>query len=201
MEFVISDTHFGHKRIIELQNRPFRDVDEMDAALVGKWNSTVGPSDIVYHLGDFAFGGKERVAEYRRALNGRIVIVRGNHDYDTKQLIDLGFDAACDFYGSLWGVCGVVMCHRPLDIQLAKARFRCQKFPIVLYGHIHTNGLKASEDGNIEDGRPAGCVASANMGVELWNYAPQPLQKVLEYIWTRHSHVVGPEDTKEYFSC
>ncbi len=53
--FFTSDTHFGHKDIIDYYKRPYASVEEMDAALEKNWNETVKPNDKVYHLGDFAF--------------------------------------------------------------------------------------------------------------------------------------------------
>lgn len=44
VDFVTSDTHFNHARIIELAGRPFSTVEEMDAELIRRWNETVGPT-------------------------------------------------------------------------------------------------------------------------------------------------------------
>jgi hypothetical protein len=41
MEYFTSDSHFFHKKVIEYCNRPFRDVDEMNAYLVNAWNIVV----------------------------------------------------------------------------------------------------------------------------------------------------------------
>ena len=79
MIYFTSDTHFGHARIIELCARPFANVDEMNEALIQKWNAVVGPDDVVYHLGDFFMGPKETVL-LRKRLNGKIVLIKGNHD-------------------------------------------------------------------------------------------------------------------------
>jgi len=56
--FFTSDTHFRHKNAIELCNRPFKDLEEMDNTLIENWNSVVPEDGITFHLGDFAFTGK-----------------------------------------------------------------------------------------------------------------------------------------------
>ncbi|MBX4152323.1 hypothetical protein [Paenibacillus lautus] len=55
--YYTSDTHFCHKNILHYENRPYQDTEEMDAALIEKWNNVVSKNDTVYHLGDFVFGG------------------------------------------------------------------------------------------------------------------------------------------------
>lgn len=53
--FVTSDTHFNHKNIIKYCNRPFKDVEEMNEAIINNWNNLVTNDDVIYHLGDFGF--------------------------------------------------------------------------------------------------------------------------------------------------
>ena len=57
--FFTSDTHFSHATIIKFCQRPFKDVSHMNDELVQRWNEVVGPDDIVFHLGDFAWGGSD----------------------------------------------------------------------------------------------------------------------------------------------
>lgn len=52
----------------------------MDEELIRRWNAKVPHDAIVYHLGDFGFSDKHRLAEIIRRLNGRIRIFPGNHD-------------------------------------------------------------------------------------------------------------------------
>jgi len=80
VDFVTSDTHFGHARIIELANRPFRDASEMDEELVRRWNDTVDPGDVVLHLGDVALGPIATSLQITERLNGRRLLIPGNHD-------------------------------------------------------------------------------------------------------------------------
>lgn len=78
--WLTSDTHFGHTNIIKYAGRPFTTVEEMDDVLISNWNAVVGKRDIVWHLGDFAYRNAEGVLQYKQRLNGRIHILRGNHD-------------------------------------------------------------------------------------------------------------------------
>ena len=81
--FFIADTHFGDERIRKYENRPFESVLEMDSALVDRWNSVVGFDDVVFVLGDFGALGYE--SEILARLNGKKMLVKGNHDTKTNE--------------------------------------------------------------------------------------------------------------------
>lgn len=78
--YFTSDTHFGHKSIIECTHRPFSNTTEMDAAIIALWNETVGPNDIIFHLGDFCWNGAQKWVEILKQLNGVKYLIVGNHD-------------------------------------------------------------------------------------------------------------------------
>jgi len=78
--FFTSDTHFHHERVIEYGGRPFQNASDMEQQLIANWNAVVRANDRVYHLGDFSFGSPEKWLSVLSRLNGRIVLVRGNHD-------------------------------------------------------------------------------------------------------------------------
>lgn len=80
VDYITSDTHFSHARISELAARPFESVVEMDAELIRRWNDTVAPSDTVLHLGDVALGPIADSLALTAQLNGRKLLVPGNHD-------------------------------------------------------------------------------------------------------------------------
>ena len=79
--FVISDTHFGHKRIIEFEPelRPFKTIEEHDEELVYRWNNAVKAGDTVWHLGDVLFGVGSFDTLMR--LRGKKILIMGNHDH------------------------------------------------------------------------------------------------------------------------
>ncbi len=81
-DFITADTHFGHANIIKHTGRPFESVEEMDEALISRWNAKVPKKARIYHLGDFAFGrgARQRIESLVSRLNGRIFLIRGNHD-------------------------------------------------------------------------------------------------------------------------
>lgn len=79
--YFTADTHFGHARIIELCNRPFADVEEMNAAIIEGINQEVSSKDRLVILGDVCMGKLDLslgcLAEIQAA---EIILVPGNHD-------------------------------------------------------------------------------------------------------------------------
>ena len=45
--FILSDTHFCHKRIINFERFKFKTIEEHDEYIIEKWNQTIKESDIV----------------------------------------------------------------------------------------------------------------------------------------------------------
>lgn len=83
--WVIGDTHFGHRALTgeradksRHQIRPFDTVAEMDEAMIERWNAVVKQHDTVYHLGDVNIPARSLALVGR--LNGRKILVKGNHD-------------------------------------------------------------------------------------------------------------------------
>lgn len=119
--YFTSDTHFGHKNILKYseRTRPYASVEEMDAALVDNWNKRVKPDDLVFHLGDFAFHRKEDVLiNIFRQLNGKIVLVLGNHDELVRQhadaLLALNVHSIHSYIDAKIDGQHIAMCHYPL---------------------------------------------------------------------------------------
>lgn len=61
-------------------NRPFTTVGEMDETIIENWNKMVGPSDFIYHLGDFGWWKGGDIQGIFNRLNGQKFLIRGNHD-------------------------------------------------------------------------------------------------------------------------
>lgn len=81
--FVVSDLHLGHDKSFIYGARGFKNVEDMNEAIIHKWNEIVDYEDDVYVLGDLVMGPKINLQMLRR-LKGRLHIVRGNHDTDTR---------------------------------------------------------------------------------------------------------------------
>jgi calcineurin-like phosphoesterase family protein len=89
--FYVSDTHFSHANICSATTkwkdagdtvRQFSSLEEMNRTIVDNINAVVGEDDILFHLGDWSFGGFEQIEKFRSQLVCKnIHIVLGNHDH------------------------------------------------------------------------------------------------------------------------
>ena len=114
MIWVTSDLHFNHLNILKYEpvSRPFVSIDEMNEVLISRWNQVVKPNDTVYVLGDLAMGRIEDSRACIERLNGKIILIRGNHD--TKPRLEmykeLGIEVHDIFYLPYKGR-WFIMCH------------------------------------------------------------------------------------------
>ena len=65
-------THFGGVLAVSTKEE-----EEQHIAL---WNSVVGKDDLVLYIGDFCDGGIGDLEELSKKLNGRKILIKGNHD-------------------------------------------------------------------------------------------------------------------------
>ena len=77
--FVTSDHHFGswNSRLGRLLGQGSVAEDERHIEL---WNSVVGKDDLVLYVGDFCDGTELIAKDINNLLNGRKVLIKGNHD-------------------------------------------------------------------------------------------------------------------------
>lgn len=80
-----SDLHLGHDKQFIWGPRGYGSVYEQDADIVAKWNATVSAKDDVYVLGDLMLGDNEAGLRKIKSLKGRIHIILGNHDSNTRK--------------------------------------------------------------------------------------------------------------------
>ena len=130
----IADSHFFHKKVIEYCNRPFSNVEEMNNIIISNWNKVVKRDDRVFMLGDFALCGKDKIIEIGQKLNGRKVLILGNHDgASLTTYYNAGFEIVSRF-PILWN--GFILSHKPIP--------ECQ-YPNI-HGHLHQKDVEDCVD-------------------------------------------------------
>lgn len=132
--FFIGDTHFGHTNILKFYPgiRPGNNIHEHDEILIQRWNSVVAPTDIVWHLGDFAFKCQESyLAGICRRLNGSLCLILGNHDNFAK----LDYRKWFTVYGVKAFKGEFILSHIPLHPNQLE-RFGCN-----IHGHLHGHNM------------------------------------------------------------
>lgn len=129
--FITADTHFGHEGVCKFLRddgtklRPWSCADEMDEALINNWNKNVTKKDKVYMLGDIVINRK--ALKKLEALNGDLVLIRGNHDiFKLKEY--------SNYFRDIRGchvISGMILTHIPIHPE-SLARFGCN-----IHGHLH----------------------------------------------------------------
>lgn len=183
-EFLTGDLHLSHNNIWkpDYADRPVSSTDEMNEMLVTNWNETVSPGDTVYVLGDVCMGKIAESLPLCGLLQGRKILVYGNHDRMFRPKNDNQFQRWMTEYGQyfesivsemVWND-RLLFNHFPYsgdshdeDRYLSS---RPKKSNLWLcHGHTHQKEFLSGEK-------------SIHVGVdaEVANYSPIPIEKVLE---------------------
>ena len=163
--FLIADTHFFHNAILKYENRPFNSVEDMNARLIQNWNAIVSKDDKVFHLGDVSFGSKEATKAVISQLNGRKILILGNHDRGrtVQWWLDVGFNEVSK-YPIIYKEFIVMQHEPPTYYNDASPYFYC-------FGHVHSTEMYKTVT-------PHSCCVC----VERWNYAPVDLDHIQDLV-------------------
>ena len=152
--------------------RPFASADEADEAMIERWNAVVGPYDRVYHLGDVAIP-RWGLGVLRR-LNGRKVLVKGNHDIFRLRDYTPHFEDVRAY----WRVDNFMLSHVPMHPNSLR------RFDGNIHGHLHYEST-TREDGSIDPRYLCVCV-------EHTNYTPIAWEEVVARFRAQSSEGLAP---------
>ena len=177
--FFTSDSHYGHSNIIWMCKRPYTNVEEMNRKLIENWNNVVKPDDLVFHLGDFAFGGQPLWRYIREQLNGNIILIKGNHDdRNLKNGCKVLFDGVYDqvkFY--IENRC-IYLNHYPFLCY--GGSYRSEEDAVFqLFGHVHSGPNSTGLD---NDRLKMLFPYQYDVGVDNNNYTPVSWEQIKEII-------------------
>ena len=169
--YLTSDSHFNHLNIMKFCKRPFKSVEEMNEALIANWNEKVPEDGIVFHLGDFAWGPINQWRPIVERLNGKIILIKGNHDQ--KQLKSQAqFDELFE-YSTM-----------QMMIEVEKRKCYLNHYPFLCYAGVYRDpkGLVYNAYGHVHSGpnkkgqdmpRLVNCLPTQyDVGVDNNDYAP-----------------------------
>lgn len=168
--FYISDLHFYHKNIINLCDRPYETIEEMNEDIIEKWNSVVTSDDVVRILGDIAFPKSQdevdKIIQIVKRLNGNKTLIVGNHDWKllkNEKFIKL-FSSIENYMMVKDNGRKVILFHYPIEEWDGYYRDS-----IHLYGHVHNNNVGLKEIKN-----------RYNVSADVIGFTPKTLDELIE---------------------
>lgn len=173
--WVAADHHFGHANILTFKRddgsplRPFASIEEHDETIIANHNVVVDPEDRVYLLGDLAM--HRRNVHLVSRLNGRLVLVKGNHDiFKIKDYLKYFDDIRAYVVQKDQDGNKVILSHIPIHPE------SLGRFGTNIHGHLHYQRVLSEH--NLHGPRPDPryiCVS-----LEHTNYSPIEIHQALK---------------------
>lgn len=193
--YVTSDTHYSHTNICRgvsrwersedaegnvLGTRDFDTLEEMNQRIVDNINSMVPKDGILFHLGDWSFGGHEKIPEFRnQILCENIHIITGNHDHHIER----------GKYQHLFA-----SQHKYLELKVGSMIFVLCHFPFEYWNHMNRGGFHLHGHEHWNEIHKFGNGRRMDVGVDGNGLYPYKLTDVIEllkdreWIDTKFSH-------------
>lgn len=143
-----ADLHFGREEMIQKDYMPrykkWDTVAQMDETIIDNWNKLIDKQDNVFILGDFSnYEDKEKNIRLWRRLNGKKVLILGNHDTPSRLDIrhfpigSVCLPSCSTIYSGAWEL---FLTHYPVldwKNQFIWNNNKATPNAIQLYGHVH----------------------------------------------------------------
>lgn len=193
-----SDPHFFHDNVIGFCNRPFKNIEEMNEKIIKNWNELVSPEDLCIFVGDiFFYKTKDEMKNFLGRMNGRKILVRGNHDKSPRDMMNSGFELCVEEMVMNISREKVLISHFPYRkssawfyrLKIIKNKFIKKLFKIknmriyvdkffykrpinngqyLIHGHTHST---EKFNGKM-----------IHVGVDAWDFKPVNIQEISQYI-------------------
>ena len=131
--YIITDTHFNHRKLVGYNNRP----QEFDDLI---WNGLkdLPRGCVLIHLGDICMGKDEEVHKRLASYDFKKILVKGNHDKKSNYwYLQHGWDFVCDQFSDTYFGRKILFSHKPIMWD--------KKYEINIHGHFHNTDHRRHE--------------------------------------------------------
>ena len=178
--WITSDIHAFHKNLCrgtsswtdKSECRDFNTIEEMNETIFDNINAAVKPDDILIHLGDFAFGGRDNVISARKMINcSNLVGTFGNHCETIRKDLELQklFTWIGDYIEFKYEYLSFCLFHYPMLTWNGKNHGSAS-----LFGHCHSTINRFDNGRSMEIGLDSNKLRPYNMSdiVKIMNNIP-----------------------------
>jgi calcineurin-like phosphoesterase family protein len=198
-----SDTHYNHGNICSATTqwanpvtlRDFTSLEQMNSHLIANINEKVEHDDILFHLGDWSFGGFDAIQEFRDGIFCKnIHLILGNHDHhiaNNKEGVQSLFSSVNKYLDLVvkWNVGTTLQ---------DEARFALMHFPIAswdnmargaihLHGHVHFDPSMRLQEGKMMD---VGCEGNDLYPIEMGEILSIMKDRPVKSLFSKDHHEI-----------
>ncbi|MCD7839527.1 MAG: hypothetical protein LUG46_02730 [Erysipelotrichaceae bacterium] len=171
MIYFTSDLHLGHQSVINMCQRPFDNIDEMNKTIIHNWNDTVTNNDTVYILGDLSYRIKNDEANSLiKKLKGKKILIIGNHDNKYGMYDESLFEEICYYKELKYNHIKFILFHYPIEDWNGM-----YSGSVHLHGHSHNKSeynLLMKEKG----------LRRYDVGVDANEFKPISLEDIINFV-------------------
>ena len=154
--FFMSDLHYGHKNIIDIDKRPYESIEKMNEYIVRELKTKLRPTDILFDLGDL-FWKSINIKICREVLDSiptkNIYKIIGNHD-PYKHYIEAPTNSLYDRFLKLGDIFDVRIKYEGVEYEIALSHYpildwnHMYQGSLHIYGHTHGHTDKWVQEGS-----------------------------------------------------